>query len=201
MRGARTLAAARNAKVLDDSLILGEAAVLVDREGIDNLTLARVADRLGVTQSALYRHIDGADDLLRRLALRGRRQLLNVIRDAAVGCAASDALVAVAGAWRTFVHQHPGVYAATDRSPLSNDQANEAALEQIVTVTTQVTKGFGLDDEEARQAAWAIRSAIHGFVTLEMSSGNPASLELDHAFDQMVSLLAAGLHQWKSHTR
>lgn len=187
--------------MLDDSLILGEAAELADRGGIDNLTLARVADRLGVTQSALYRHIDGVDDLLRRLALRGRQQLLNVIRDAAVGCAASDALAAVAAAWRNFVHEHPGVYAATDRSPLSNDRANEAALEQIVAVTTQVTRGFGLDEEEARQAAWAIRSAIHGFVTLEMSSGNPASLELDDAFDQMVSLLAAGLSQWKSHSR
>lgn len=186
-----------NVKVLDEALIVDTAAELVDEEGVDALTLSAVAKRLGVTQSALYRHIDGADDLIRRLALCARERLVSAVRDAAVGQANRDALWAVAVAWRRFVREHPGLYAATDRSPLAGDSENEAAVEQIVTVIARVIQGFGLDQGEARQAAWAVRSALHGFVSLESTSGNPESLELDEGFNGMTLLLATGLDRWK----
>jgi hypothetical protein len=47
-----------------------------------------------------------------------------------------------------------------------------------------------------RLAAWAVRSALHGFAALEITAGNPASLDLDATFRRLVSLFVAGLENW-----
>jgi AcrR family transcriptional regulator len=197
----RSDAARAAPRSLDRATVVATAADLVDEAGLDALNLAAVAARLGVTQPALYRHVDSADDLTRRLALLARQRLLDALRDAAAGRAADDALTAVASAWRTFVQRHPGLYAATDRTPLADDPENEAAVERIVSLITQLLRGFTLSEADARQAAWSVRSALHGFVSLEAGSGNPSSLELDRAFEQLLSLLIAGLHEWTRLTR
>jgi AcrR family transcriptional regulator len=177
---------------LDTDVIVDTAAALVDADGIDSLSLSAVAARLGVTQPALYRHVENADDLLRRVALHARLELLATISDAAIARSGPDALDAVAAAWRAYATSHPDRYAATDRSPLAGDTENEAVVERIVDVISRVVGGFGLDDPDARQGAWAVRSALHGFVILEAETGNPQRLELDAAFAHMIDLLAAG---------
>ena len=48
---------------LDSQRVIDEAALLADSEGLDAVTLTKVAERLGVRQPALYRHVEGFDDL------------------------------------------------------------------------------------------------------------------------------------------
>ena len=172
------------------------AVTVLESDGIERLSLAAVAQRLGVTQPALYRHIDSYDELLRALALVGRERLLDALTEAAIGRSGPDAIHAVATAWRSFVREHPSLYAVTDRSPLAGDERNEAASRAIVHLLTRVIDGFGLSAVEAERAAWAVRSALHGFADLERQSGHPASLPLDDTFERLVSLLTAGLGRW-----
>lgn len=176
------------------------AVQVLERDGIDAISLARVAQHLGVTQPALYRHVGGADALLARLALLGRTQLLARLTDAAVGRAGDDAVHATASAWRAFATAHPGLYAATDRSRLAGDTQNEAAAAAIVRVLSQVIRSYGLEDAPAEQAAWSLRSALHGFVALEADGGYPSTLDIDATFDRLVDLLVAGLRRWSTET-
>lgn len=192
----RRTTATRRTGTLDETTVVAMAVEVLEAEGIDRLSLAAVAQRLGVTQPALYRHVGGYDELLRALALVGRERLLADLTDAAVGRSGPEALRAVAAAWRAFVREHPALYAATDRSPLAGDERNEAASRAIVHLLTRVIDGFGLDAVEAERAAWAVRSALHGFADLERQSGHPASVPLDDTFDRLVALVAAGLAHW-----
>ena len=45
-------------RTLDTDQVVSSAAALADTEGLDVVTLTRVAERLGVRQPALYRHVD-----------------------------------------------------------------------------------------------------------------------------------------------
>jgi AcrR family transcriptional regulator len=51
-------------KQLSRELVVHEARALLDAEGLDALTMRRLADRLGVVPNALYRHVKDKDDLL-----------------------------------------------------------------------------------------------------------------------------------------
>ena len=82
-------------RTLDETIIVDTAAELADAEGLDAMTLTRVARELGITQPALYRHVNGYDGLLRSLSLRGRKLLAKRLSDAAIGVTRDDAVRAV----------------------------------------------------------------------------------------------------------
>ena len=180
---------------LDAERVIAAAADIADAEGLDKLTLTCVADALGVRQPALYRHVDGYDDLLRSLSLRGREILAQRLADAAVGLSGDDAVAAVGHAWRKMVRDHPGIYAATDRYPCAGDTELEAAVERVLGVLGQVLRGYDLTDEDRVHAARTLRSAFHGFSHLESGDGHPLPHDPEDTFDHLVQLLCAGVHR------
>jgi len=185
---------------LDAERVISAAAEIADAEGLDKLTLTRVADALGVRQPALYRHVDGYDDLLRSLSLRGREILAQRLAAAAVGLSGDDAVAAVGHAWRQMVRDHPGIYAATDRYPCAGDAELEAAVERVLGVLGQVLRGYDLTDEFRVHAARTLRSAFHGFSHLESGDGHPLPHDPEDTFDHLVQLLCAGVHRLSRNT-
>ncbi|MEU6477518.1 TetR/AcrR family transcriptional regulator [Streptomyces sp. NPDC047017] len=55
-------------RILSRERIVAMARRIADDEGLDALTVRRVAQRLGTGQASLYRHIEDRDELLRLLA-------------------------------------------------------------------------------------------------------------------------------------
>jgi len=180
-------------RTLDTDQVIDAAAVIADREGVEAITLTRVAEELGVRQPALYRHIDGYDALIRSLGLRGREILGARLAEAAIGVAGSEAVRAVGRAWRAVVADHPGLYAATDRYPCTGDTELEEAVERVVAVIAQSLASFDLSDTDRVHAARSLRSAFHGFAHLQAGDGHPHPEDLDDSFDELLTLLIAGV--------
>ncbi|MDE0654306.1 MAG: WHG domain-containing protein [bacterium] len=180
---------------LDREQVISAAARIADAEGLDKLTLTRVAGMLGVRQPALYRHVGGFDDLLRSLSLRGREILAQRLTDAAVGLSGDDAVAAVGHAWRQMVRDHPGIYAATDRYPCAGDGELEAAVERVLAVLGQALRGYDLSDVDRVHAARTLRSAFHGFSHLESGDGHPLPHDPEDTFGHLVELLCAGVQR------
>lgn len=172
--------------------VVREAGELADEDGWSRLTLAGLAARLGVRQPSLYKHIGSLDDLHRGISLAAKRELGEVIARAAVGRSGRDALAEVCRAYRGWVLEHPGRYAATVRAPAPDDQEDQQASAEVVAVVVDVLAGFGLEDERAIDAARTVRSAVHGFVVLEASGGFGLPRGLDTSFDFLVETLTAG---------
>ena len=178
---------------LDQEQVVDAAAALANSEGLDALTLTRVAKVLGVRQPALYRHVESYQDLLRLLGLRGRERLLAALSEAAIGVAGDEAVGAVGWAWRETVLANPGLYEATDRYPCAGDEELEEAVERIVGVIAQALAGFDLEDDHRAHAARALRSAFHGFCHLESGDGHPHPHDPDDTFEGLIELLCAGI--------
>jgi AcrR family transcriptional regulator len=178
---------------LSPASVVRAAAELADADGLDALTLARIAATVGVRTPSLYNHVGGLDDVRRRIALVGLRELGDALRDAAVGRAGDDALIAMAHAYRAYARAHPGRYAATQRAPAAADDELAAAASGAVDVLLAILRGYGVDGDDAIHAARAVRSALHGFVALETGGGFGIPVDLDESFDRMVAALARGL--------
>ena len=178
---------------LSTAAVVDAAAAVADAEGLEAVTLARIADSVGVRTPSLYNHVAGLDDVRRHLALRGVAELAAAMRDAAVGRARDDALIAMAHAYRAYATRHPGRYAATQRAPAEADPELSQAAAAAVETLLSILRGYGLHDDDAIHAARAVRSALHGFVTLETGGGFGLPVALDETFDRMVAALARGL--------
>jgi AcrR family transcriptional regulator len=174
---------------LHPEAVVEAAARIADADGLDAVTLARLAADLGVRTPSLYSHVDGLDDLRRRLAARGAGELADTMLEAATGRARGDALRAVATAYREYAREHPGSYAAAQRAADIPDDAGARA----VRVFTAVLAGYGLTGDDAIHATRAIRAALHGFAALEAGGGFGMRQSVDESFERLVALLDVGL--------
>jgi AcrR family transcriptional regulator len=168
------------------------AAEMADAAGLEAVTLAALASRLGVRAPSLYAHVDGLEDLRGRVAARGAEQLADRLQAAVAGRSGTAALRALAGAYRDYAREHPGAYGALQRVAGGNAVASEAAR-RTVGVVLAVLHGYGLEGDEALHATRAIRSALHGFALLEAQEGFGLPLDVDESFGVLVEVLDRGL--------
>ncbi|WP_028649118.1 TetR/AcrR family transcriptional regulator [Nocardiopsis sp. CNT312] len=156
---------------LTPRIVAEEAARIADERGLDSLSLSAVAQRFGVTVPSLYKHVDGLAGLHREVALLAAAEFGDRIRAAATGLAGPDALRAVADAYRSYAHDHPGRYAALQRAPGPDDPEAQKIFYAPVEVLTAVLRGFGIGDDRTVHAVRVLRSTLHGFVDLEERGG------------------------------
>lgn len=178
---------------IDRVQVVASAAEIADEGGFDQLTLARVAARLGVKLPSLYNHIDGLSGLRHELALLGGRQLLEQVSRAAIGKAEDAAVLAVADAMRAYIRSHPGVYAATIQAPAADDQAFQQISESIIEVLCAILAPYELDQAATIHAVRGLRSIVHGFGTLELADGFGLPLDRDESFRRLLRAYIAGL--------
>ena len=183
---------------LNTGRVVAEAAELADEVGLDQLTLAALAARLGVRQPSLYKHVASLDALHRLLSMQGKAEIADALGQAAIGRARDDALVAMAHAWRAWALDHPGRYQAAQQGAAPGDVEHEAVSRRTVEVMAAVMDGYGLDGDDAIDAIRAYRAALHGFVSLEASGGFAFPRSVDRSFDRLVRALVLALSSWSN---
>ena len=178
---------------LNRTLVVEMAASIADAEGIDAVTLQRIANDAGVKQPALYRHVSGIEELWMLLSLRGRDELVLYLTAAMTNTKRDETVLAVARAWQRFVREHPGLYSATDRVPSVGDADIEASLSRVVVTLTNALKDYQLNDDARAHCARTLRSALHGFCVLEKDHGHPEPQAIDAGLNNLVELFCRGI--------
>ena len=183
---------------LDKGSIVQAAVELVNNEGIDALTLNRLARKLNIQPPSLYNHVEGLPGLMRELALFSTQQLYSCFVNAAVGKSGEDALMSIAQAYRAYIKECPGLYNAGLRAQsrrTNSDIDLQMAEEKVVRVAMTVVESYGLSGDDALHAVRGFRSLVHGFATLEISGGFGLPLDCDESFRRLVLLISRGLQE------
>lgn len=183
---------------LSRSVVVRAAADLVNAEGAEALIINRLARELHVQPPSLYNHIAGLGELWRQLALLNVMALGDCLIAAAVGRSGPAGILALAQAYRAYVKEFPGLYQANLRASGNLRQPDpelEAAEERVVRTALALVESFGLNGEGAIHAVRALRSAVHGFATLEVAGGFGLPLDLDESFRRLIEMIIRGLAQ------
>ncbi len=184
--------ASRPAKLSRDGIIDG-ALTFLDREGWDALTINALATQLGTKGPSLYNHVDSLEDLRRAVRIRVIDDIITMLNRVGEGRARDDAVLVMAGAYRSYAHHHPGRYSAFTRMPLGGDDPEyTAATRGAAAPVIAVLSSYGLDGDAAFHAALEFWSAMHGFVLLEMT-GVMSGIDTDAVFGDMVARLVVGI--------
>ncbi|KUI16746.1 TetR family transcriptional regulator [Mycobacterium sp. GA-1285] len=186
---------ARRVSRLSRETIVNAALTFLDREGWDALTINALATQLGTKGPSLYNHVDSLEDLRRTVRMRVVGDLIGMLTNVAEGRTRDDAVTAMASAYRSYAHHHPGRYSAFTRMPLGGDdpeftEATRAAAAPVIAVLGS----YGLEGENAFYAALEFWSAMHGFVLLEMT-GAMDGIDTDAVYSDMVMRLASGMER------
>ncbi|EUA92239.1 bacterial regulatory s, tetR family protein [Mycobacterium ulcerans str. Harvey] len=185
------------AKLSRDAIVDG-ALTFLDREGWDSLTINALATQLGTKGPSLYNHVVSLEDLRGAVRVRVIDDIIMMLNRVGEGRSRDDAVLVMAGAYRSYAHHHPGRYSAFTRMPPGGEDPEYAAATRAAAAPViAVLSSYGLEGEQAFHAALEFWSALHGFVLLEMT-GLMEEIDTDAVFSDMVLRLAAG---WKSASR
>jgi AcrR family transcriptional regulator len=178
---------------LDAEQVLRAAGALVDEEGWEQLSLTRLAERLNIRTPSLYNHIASLEQLRRDLGLMAAREMLARMAQAAQGKSRSEAIHAVANAYRAYAQEHPGLYFATLRAPDPEDAEFQAVARETMDLLVGLLKPYSIVGDMALHVVRALRSLAHGFVSLELLGGFGLPLELDRSYWAMLEVFVEGL--------
>jgi AcrR family transcriptional regulator len=157
--------------------IVGVARDLLTREGVEALTLGRVAGALGIKPPSLYKHFPSKRSLEAVLIAEGMRMWAEALEGA--GATLTD----IGTAYRRFAHENPQLYRLMTDRPLSRDLLPEG-LE--VRAAAPLIRAAG--DPDLARAVWAF---AHGMVVLELAGRFPPDAELEHAWRKAIDAFSA----------
>lgn len=161
--------------------ILATALRLADLDGLERASLRRVADELGVTPMALYRHVAGKDDLLDGLA----DLLYAELEERAPSGDWWEDLVTLARATRRSLLKHPSAVSLFAR-PIVGPHGQRLADRLLGAL-----RRAGFYEPEALELHEQLTQMVFGLILPEL--GHRRSRARDAAFERGLELLRAGL--------
>ncbi|MFI6871453.1 TetR/AcrR family transcriptional regulator [Nocardia sp. NPDC050406] len=179
---------------LSTAAVVRAGAELADEIGYQNLAMAPLAQRLGVRTPSLYKHVASLADLQHGIATLAITELDQATRDAMHGLSGRAALEGFARAFRAYVVEHPGRYAATIGALTTGEDnpLREPSVRMVVSMTA-VLRGYGIPDDEMDHALRALRSIIHGFAGLQAAGGFQWTGDPERSFEWIIDFIDRGL--------
>jgi AcrR family transcriptional regulator len=177
-----------------NKLVVLQAAIeLADEMGLEQVTLALIAQKLKIKTPSLYNHVDGMPGIRKDLADWSLSRMKEQLADAAIGVSGEDALMAMGLAYLAFARKHPGLYEATLYAPDRNDPVSLKSAEEFVHLILRVLEAYSLSEEESIHTVRGLRSIFHGFVSLEIKKGFGLALDRDASFRYILQTFLNGL--------
>lgn len=175
------------AKTSLDALLVA-ALEIVEAEGLDSLTISRLAREVGVKGPSLYKYFRDRKDLLRAVEER----LFAEVTERFIAADHADprtALRQMCFAYRAFALERPRCYSILFAlNELDTPQANEVRRKAIHPTLKHFQTLYG---EEAFLRNRAMVGFLHGYVSLEILHGFRLGMDTLLSFSIGVDLILA----------
>jgi AcrR family transcriptional regulator len=174
-------------------VIVSAARSILEEDGLEALTMQRVAQAVGVRAPSLYKHVRNRSDLVRLVSEDVAAALAATVADAVPSSDPAADLRTIAVAFRRFARNNPRAYGLIfgdlpdewRAAPEALARANEALLR-----TTTALAG----PDHALEAARTVVAWAHGFVSMELAGAFRLGGSVDDAFafgaDRLADALA-----------
>jgi len=140
--------------------IVDAALALIDADGLDALTMPRLAERLGVGTMSLYRHIDDKDDLVNAVA----EQVLSGVR---VPDGASDDWQGRVVGYLLALREQALAHPALSRILADRGLTVGPVFDQLEQAHT-ILLAAGFSQSDAVRAFYSLLTYVFGFVMWEL---------------------------------
>lgn len=159
-------------------LIVDQAIGLLHDQGVESVTMRRLATKLGVGTMTVYTYIDGQEHLRREIIRRGFRMLKSSCQ-AKIEANEEHNWPTSARNYIDFALAYPKLYQLMFASPIPDDDAGRQLLDEefaplIERVREQLGSASGdVSDRQVRAAATRYWIALHGLASLAIAERLP----------------------------
>ena len=140
---------------------------MIDRDGVDGLSMRKLGAALGVEGMALYRHVGSKERVLDGVV---EVLLAELELPAAESASWIDAWQALARSYRQIAHRHRGAFRLLALSPLTTAQRFERAQAPLA-----ILRAAGFSDTAAQRAFRTLLSYADGYLLRELTDRDAES--------------------------
>jgi len=172
--------------------IVAAARAIIEAEGLEAVTMQRVAERVGVRGPSLYKHVTDRAALVRAIGDAVTADLGRTISDAMGSGDPRRDLRSMAMAYRAFVHAHPAGYGLLFAGLAQDLRADPIASAEVGRPVVEAAARLdGVADPLA--AARTVVAWAHGFVSVESAGAFRLGGDVDAAYEAGIDLILAGI--------
>jgi AcrR family transcriptional regulator len=171
--------------------ILDEARDLFLEEGSQAVTMRVVADRVGLTAMAIYRHFENRDELFRAVVAKGHALFLQYLQVSLQRPTPGERLFESGRAYLRFALENPRDYAVIFMEPMDSAALGElgsplwqdaATFRFLVERIEECAEAGVVHVPDAEDAALTVWAQVHGLVSLFLAN----KLQMDaQAFEKL----------------
>ena len=176
-----------------DGIVAAGRAIL-DAEGLDALTMSRVAATVGVRAPSLYKRVRGRGELVRLIANDVAIELTRTLDAAANRDDPAAGLRAIAVAFRAWALAHPEAYHLLfDRLPEGERVDPEVNARSAGALLRTAAELAG--EQHALEAARTMVAWANGFLNMELAGAFRLGGDVDEAFEFGVERLTRAIRE------
>jgi len=173
--------------------IIETARILVERDGVEYLSLGNVASELGIKAPSLYRHIESKSALLRAVIEQTYLNLFSAYDQAleSAGNNPEAQLLSMARAQHAFAHANPNTYmlAYAAQNPELRADPN-MLLERAIRIQKIIMQISG--EENSLPALRGLLALVHGYIMLELNGQFQRGGDLALTFEEIIKAYLQG---------
>jgi hypothetical protein len=151
------------------------------------------ADLTAEMENHLSEKASSIPEMRRFLAVKGYRELRELIESQIAGKSGADALCAAMQSMRRYALERPGLSAATFRNPEIESPEWRAEQVKLGEVMFAIFGQLGITGEQAHHALRILRSFVRGFVVHEMGASFLEPLDHDQSYQHGIDIFIDGL--------
>jgi len=174
---------------LNREKIVGAALELANEIGVRELTFPKLAEKLGIKYPSLYNHYSNMEELRADMASRLFGLLNEEVGRSLIGKTKGAAVTIYATAYRNLALAYRGSYELLNSIPKQNNEPLIAESSMHGAMLKQILESFELDRVALIHKSRFLRSAIHGFISLQMLGFLQAEREVptEESFQNMIA--------------
>lgn len=178
---------------ITEKLIIETSASLVEKVGLDNLSLKMIALELNIKSPSLYNHVSSLEEIKQKLMIYGWMQMEDKIVDAAVGVSGYDALKNMCNAFYDYATNNKGIFAAMLWYNKYENVEMKNATENLFNIIFKILKALDISENNINHIIRTLRGFLEGFCLLVNNNafGNPVSIK--ESYDLSLEIILNGI--------
>ena len=183
-------------KGLNKEILVESAKEMIEKDGMQQFSMRKLSERLGVKTASLYTHIESMEVLFTEIGLAALNDQKDCLMNAIGEKHGDTAVEAVAESYRRFAVEHMELYRLIMQMPSGNNEVLKEAAAVTAEPFMKVLDDYHISDSRKMHWQRVLRGVIHGFISEEQSgyfSHYPVSV--NESYDIAVKCVISGLHK------
>ena len=174
--------------------VIQTASDIADKDGLNNVSLKVVAEKLNIRTPSLYNHIGSLDDLLREVAHSGMRAMNERMVQAAIGNIGDVAIKAVSIEYLNYMIEHPGVYETIQWATWHGTEETGTIFGNYISLLSTLIRSCNFNPDSTSEILNLLTGILHGYTTLQLRYAFENPDEVRKALVNAVDTVLLGCH-------